>query len=67
MDLIEKAIAALPPPARRETKRWRQYEDAKQQLSKLPYLYKKVREVVSSLTFLFEPGGGTGLAPLFLG
>lgn len=35
MDLIEKAIAALPPPARCEAKRWRQYEDAKQQLSKL--------------------------------
>lgn len=35
MDLIEKAIAALPPPAGREWDRWRQYEDAKQQLSKL--------------------------------
>lgn len=35
MDLIEKAIAVLPPPAGREWDRWRQYEDAKQQLSKL--------------------------------
>lgn len=35
MGLIEKAIAALPLPARRERDRWWQYEDAKQQLSKL--------------------------------
>ena len=35
MDLIEKAVAALPPPARSEAERWRQYEDAKRQLSKL--------------------------------
>lgn len=35
MDLIEKAIATLPPPARSKAERWRQYEDAKQQLSKL--------------------------------
>lgn len=33
MDLIKKAIAALPPPARREAERWRQYEDAKQPIS----------------------------------
>lgn len=35
MDLIEKAISALPPSARREWDHWWQYEDAKQQLSKL--------------------------------
>lgn len=35
MDLIEKAIATLPPPARSKAERWRQYEDAKQQLPKL--------------------------------
>lgn len=35
MDLIEKAIATLPPPARREAARWRQYEDAKQQIARL--------------------------------
>ena len=32
MGLSEKAIAALPPPAKSKTARWRQYEDAKQQL-----------------------------------
>lgn len=32
MGLIEKAIAALPPPVKSKTARWRQYEDAKQQL-----------------------------------
>lgn len=35
MDVMQEAIAALPPPAGRERDRWRQYEDAKQQLSKL--------------------------------
>lgn len=35
MDLIEKAIAALPPPAKSKAARWRQYENAKQQLSRL--------------------------------
>lgn len=35
MGLIEKAIAALPPPAKSKVTRWRQYEDAKQLLSRL--------------------------------
>lgn len=35
MDVIEKAVAALPPPAKNKAARWRQYEDAKQLLSQL--------------------------------
>lgn len=35
MDVIEKAVAALPPPVKNKVVRWRQYEDAKQQLAKL--------------------------------
>lgn len=33
--MIGKAVAALPPPAGEERDRWRQYEEAKQQLSRL--------------------------------
>lgn len=35
MDLIEKDIDTLPPPAKSKAARWRQYEDAKQQLARL--------------------------------
>jgi len=35
VDVIQEAIAALPPPAKSNAARWRQYEDAKRQLGKL--------------------------------
>lgn len=35
MDVIQEAIAALPPPAKSNAARWRQYEDAKQQITRL--------------------------------
>ena len=35
MDVIQEAIAALPPPAKSNAARWRQYEGAKQQITRL--------------------------------
>lgn len=35
MGVIQEAIAALPPPAKSNAARWRQYEDAKQQITRL--------------------------------
>ena len=49
MGLIEKAIAALPPPARREAERWRQYEDAKQQLGKLAATCSEYEQICKAI------------------
>lgn len=35
MDVIQEAIAALPPPAKSKAARWQQHEDAKQEISRL--------------------------------
>ena len=49
VDLIKKAIAALPPPAKREAERWRQYEDAKQQLGKLAATCSEYEQICKAI------------------
>lgn len=53
MDLIEKAIAALPPPARREAEHWRQYEDAKQQLGKLATTCAEYEQICKVIAYWY--------------
>lgn len=49
MDLIEKAIAALPPPAKNKAVRWRQYEDAKQKLAKLATAWDEYEQLCRAI------------------
>ncbi len=49
MDVIEKAIAALPPPAKNKAVRWRQYEDAKQKLAKLATAWDEYEQLCRAI------------------
>lgn len=49
MGVIEKAVAALPPPAKSKAARWRQYEDAKQQLAKLAATWDEYEQLCKAI------------------
>lgn len=53
MGLIEKAIAALPPPAKSKTARWRQYEDSKQQLGKLAATCAEYEQICKAIAYWY--------------
>ena len=53
MGLIEKAIAALPPPAKSKTARWRQYVDAKQQLGKLAATCAEYEQICKAIAYWY--------------
>ena len=53
MDLIKKAVATLPPPAKSKAARWRQYEDAKRQLGKLATTCAEYEQICKIIAYWY--------------